>query len=56
MFDLSKVNDRYLMIFFSIMVLDELIILALVWRGYPDLLQRFAIFGLFAIGFNILFG
>jgi len=24
--------------------------------GYPDLLQRFAIFGIFAIGFNILFG
>src|SRR5690554_4937416 len=24
--------------------------------GYPDLMQRFAIFGVFAIGFNILFG
>ena len=24
--------------------------------GYPDLLQRFLIFGIFAIGFNILFG
>ena len=24
--------------------------------GYPDLMQRFAIFGIFAIGFNILFG
>jgi ABC-type branched-subunit amino acid transport system permease subunit len=24
--------------------------------AYPDLMQRFAIFGLFAIGFNILFG
>ncbi|RXV62768.1 branched-chain amino acid ABC transporter permease [Roseovarius sp. A46] len=24
--------------------------------GYPDLLQRFAIYGIFAIGFNILFG
>ena len=24
--------------------------------GYPDLLQKFAIFGIFAIGFNILFG
>ncbi|RMD49756.1 MAG: branched-chain amino acid ABC transporter permease [Alphaproteobacteria bacterium] len=24
--------------------------------GYPDLMQRFAIYGLFAIGFNILFG
>lgn len=32
-----------------------------VWMGplganYPDLLQRFAIYGIFAIGFNILFG
>ena len=24
--------------------------------GYPDLMQKFAIFGVFAIGFNILFG
>jgi len=24
--------------------------------GYPDLMQKFAIYGLFAIGFNILFG
>jgi ABC-type branched-subunit amino acid transport system permease subunit len=24
--------------------------------GYPDLMQRFVIFGLFAVGFNILFG
>lgn len=56
MFDLGKVNDRYLMIFFSIMVLAGPIILAPFGAGYPDLLQRFAIFGLFAIGFNILFG
>ena len=24
--------------------------------GYPDLMQKFAIFGIFAIGYNILFG
>jgi len=24
--------------------------------GYPDLMQRFVIFGIFAIGYNILFG
>ncbi len=24
--------------------------------GYPDLLQRFAIYGIFAVGFNLLFG
>jgi ABC-type branched-subunit amino acid transport system permease subunit len=28
----------------------------LIGAGYPDLLQRFAIFGLFAVGYNILFG
>ena len=27
-----------------------------VQRGLPDLMQRFVIFGIFAIGFNILFG
>ncbi|WP_340108688.1 branched-chain amino acid ABC transporter permease [Pikeienuella sp. HZG-20] len=30
--------------------------LALFNAGYPDLMQRFAIYGIFAIGFNILFG
>ena len=30
--------------------------LAPLGAGYPDLLQRFAIYGIFAIGFNILFG
>ena len=44
------------MIFFSIMVLEGPIILAPFGAGYPDLMQRFAIFGIFAIGFNILFG
>ena len=44
------------MIFFTVMVLAGPIILAPFGAGYPDLLQRFAIFGLFAIGFNILFG
>ncbi|MEL6680557.1 MAG: branched-chain amino acid ABC transporter permease [Pseudomonadota bacterium] len=44
------------MIFFAIVVLAGPIILAPFGAGYPDLLQRFAIFGIFAIGFNILFG
>nr|WP_235913037.1 branched-chain amino acid ABC transporter permease [Oceanomicrobium pacificus] len=44
------------MIFFIIVVLAGPIILAPFGAGYPDLLQRFAIFGIFAIGFNILFG
>ena len=30
--------------------------LAPIGAGYPDLLQHFAIYGIFAIGFNILFG
>ena len=53
--DLSK-NDRLLFVFFCVMVLAGPIILAPFGAGYPDLLQRFAIFGLFAVGFNILFG
>jgi ABC-type branched-subunit amino acid transport system permease subunit len=32
------------------------ILLAPFGAGYPDLLQKFAIFGIFAVGFNILFG
>ena len=30
--------------------------MAPIGAAYPDLLQKFAIFGIFAIGFNILFG
>ncbi|MCD2471339.1 branched-chain amino acid ABC transporter permease [Jiella sp. MQZ9-1] len=30
--------------------------LAPIGAGYPDILQKFAIFGIFALGFNILFG
>ena len=56
MFNKLDSNDRFMMIFFIIMVLAGPIILAPFGAGYPDLLQRFAIFGLFAIGFNILFG
>ncbi len=32
------------------------VILAPLGAGYPDLMQKFVIFGLFAVGFNILFG
>ena len=56
MFGNLSQSDRLLMIFFTVMVLAGPIILAPFGAGYPDLLQRFAIFGLFAIGFNILFG
>ena len=41
---------------FTVAVLAMPIWLAPIGAAYPDLLQKFAIFGIFAIGFNILFG
>jgi len=52
----STRSDWLLLIGFSIVVLMGPYILAPLGAGYPDLLQRFAIFGIFAIGFNILLG
>ncbi|RIA55599.1 branched-chain amino acid ABC transporter permease [Dichotomicrobium thermohalophilum] len=52
----SKRSDWILLVAFSIVVLLGPYILAPFGAGYPDLLQRFAIFGIFAIGFNILLG
>lgn len=49
-------NDLILLICFSAAVLTAPIILAPIGAGYPDLLQKFAIYGIFALGFNILFG
>jgi len=49
-------SDLILMVVFTIVVLAAPIWLAPIGAGYPDLLQKFAIFGIFAIGFNILFG
>lgn len=49
-------NDLILFVCFAAAVLAGPIILAPVGAGYPDLLQKFAIFGIFALGFNILFG
>ncbi len=49
-------GDWMLLIFFSLVVLSAPVLLAPIGAGYPDLLQKFAIFGIFAIGFNILFG
>ncbi len=51
-----KHNDKVLMLVFSIVVLAGPIILAPFGAGYPDLLQRFVIFGIFAVGYNLLFG
>ncbi len=49
-------KDVLLMVIFTIAVLTMPVWLAPIGAGYPDLLQRFAIFGIFAVGFNILFG
>jgi ABC-type branched-subunit amino acid transport system permease subunit len=49
-------NDRNLLIGFIVVVLLGPLIMEPIGGGYPDLLQKFAIFGIFAIGFNILFG
>ncbi len=52
----SKAKDMIMLVCFSAAVLAGPWILAPIGAGYPDLLQKFAIFGIFAIGFNILFG
>ena len=49
-------NDLLLFLGFTVVVLAMPIWLAPFGAGYPDLLQRFMIFGIFAVGFNILFG
>ena len=49
-------NQWLVMLVFSAVVLTMPIWLAPIGAGYPDLLQKFAIFGIFAIGYNILFG
>lgn len=64
MFGLGK-KDSQLLIAVAVLALFAPIILnlfptnselAFFNGGYPDLMQRFVIFGIFAIGFNILFG
>jgi ABC-type branched-subunit amino acid transport system permease subunit len=49
-------SDWLLLIVFSLVVLTAPFTLAPIGAGYPDLLQKFTIYGIFAIGFNILFG
>ena len=49
-------GDWLMLVIFSAVVLTAPITLAPIGAGYPDLLQKFAIYGIFAIGFNILFG
>ncbi len=52
----SSWKDWALLIGFSAVILCLPILLEPIGANYPDLLQKIAIFGLFAIGFNILFG
>jgi ABC-type branched-subunit amino acid transport system permease subunit len=49
-------RDYLLLAGFAIVVALAPVLFAPIGGGYPDLLQKFAIFGIFAIGFNILFG
>jgi ABC-type branched-subunit amino acid transport system permease subunit len=49
-------NDWLLLIGFAVIVLILPWALQPIGAAYPDLLQKIAIFGIFAIGFNILFG
>lgn len=49
-------NDTLLLLVFAAVILAMPILLDPFGADYPDLLQKFAIYGIFAIGFNILFG
>ena len=64
MFGLNEKDTKFLLIVVALTLLTPILTqpfptdsgLAQFNAGYPDLMQRFAIFGIFAIGFNILFG
>ena len=64
MFGLDKKDTSLLLIVAVLVILAPLLLnpfpvnsgMAQFNAGYPDLMQRFVIFGIFAIGFNILFG
>lgn len=52
----TKAKDGAILGGFATVVLTMPLWLAPLGAGYPDLLQKFAIFGIFAIGYNLLFG
>ncbi len=64
MLGLSRKDTTLLLIVLALVVLAPFLLnpfpedseLARFNAGYPDLMQRFVIFGIFAMGFNILFG
>jgi ABC-type branched-subunit amino acid transport system permease subunit len=49
-------NDLVRLALFALVILTMPIWLAPIGAAYPDLMQKIAIYGIFAIGFNILFG
>jgi ABC-type branched-subunit amino acid transport system permease subunit len=49
-------NDLVYLALFALVVLTMPLWLDPIGAAYPDLMQKFAIYGIFAIGFNILFG
>ncbi len=49
-------NEAIYMAIFSAAVLTMPLWLAPIGAAYPDLLQKFMIYGIFAVGFNLLFG
>jgi ABC-type branched-subunit amino acid transport system permease subunit len=55
-FNTSARSDYLFLALFTLAVLTAPLWGGLIGAGYPDLLQKWAIYGLFAIGFNILFG
>ncbi|MCP5152619.1 MAG: branched-chain amino acid ABC transporter permease [Ectothiorhodospiraceae bacterium] len=52
----SRRGDLLLLLGFALVVAFAPTIFEPIGGGYPDLLQKFAIYGIFAVGFNILFG
>ena len=52
----STTQSLRTLLIFAVVVLTMPIWLNPIGAAYPDLLQKFAIFGIFAIGFNIFFG
>lgn len=64
MLGLTKKDSTLMLIVFGLVILAPFILnpfpegsaMAQFNAGYPDLMQRFVIFGIFAVGFNLLFG
>ncbi len=52
----ANLNDTHRFLIFAAVILLMPLWMIPLGGSYPDLLQKFAIYGIFAIGFNILFG